>query len=98
MPTINTRPHGGRAWFPASYDYRYVGLAVQCTETSPDVWSITAFPGVQMTEGDVFPDFTFHGTEMYTVTGSLADALNAAGYSVMPSFSSGFSGGFEIAI
>ena len=85
-----------------SAKYVEYGLAVLATETSTDVWTISTFPGEDAVYADsdqqYSEDYIFYGGRSYEVTGSLADALNAAGYSVMPSFSSGFSGGFEIAI
>ena len=77
--------------FTARYDYLYHGKAVLATETSTDVWEITAFPGVDTVQattedgGFTFAyrqDFTFYGGKTYTVTGSLATALTNAGYEV----------------
>lgn len=92
--------------FIARWDYVYVGLAVVCTETAPDVWDITDFPGTLniSSGGDGVPigqdinaaDFLFYGSQVYEVTGSLSTALEAAGYAVMPAFTSGFSSGFEV--
>jgi len=93
--------------FPARFDYRYIGLAVVCTETSTDVWDITTFPGTTdlSTGGDGIPigrdtnaaDFVFYGTNIYFVSNSLAAALLAAGYDVTGAgFDSGFSEGFNV--
>ncbi len=78
--------------FYARFDYRYMGLAVVCTETSTDVWDITTSPGTLdiSTGGDGIPigrdinaaDYVFYGTNTYTVSGSLATALTSAGYTV----------------
>jgi hypothetical protein len=78
--------------FAARFDYRYMGLAVVCTETATDVWDITTYPGTASlsSAGDGIPvgldinaaDYVFYGTNTYTVTGSLATALSNAGYTV----------------
>jgi len=78
--------------FAARFDYRYIGLAVVCTETATDVWDITTFPGTLSisTGGDGVPvgqdtnaaDHMFYGGQTYTVAGSLSTALTAAGYDV----------------
>ncbi len=91
MPTSRS-PHTVLDRFYARFDYRYVGLAVVCTETSTNVWDVTTFPGTLnlSTAGDGIPvgqdinaaDFVFYGTNTYTVTGSLATALTNAGYTI----------------
>ncbi len=76
--------------FRARYNYLYQGLAVLATETAPDTWLITAFPGVATitatsSDGLTFEyaeDHIFYGGNTYTVTGSLATALDSAGYEV----------------
>ena len=86
--------------FRARWDYLQASKAVLATETSTDVWTITTFPGIGTIFNDdaVAADRIFYGGRVYTVTGSLATALDDAGYDVRPSFSSGFSIGFEVAI
>ena len=94
---------GSYTWvdrFRARFDYLYQGLGVLATETSTDVWSITAYPGIVTIHVDDFnaSDLQFYGGQSYFVQNSLADALDTAGYTVIgPGFSSGFSTGFDIA-
>ena len=70
--------------FQARFDYLYTGLRVLATETSTDVWTITAFPGIHTVDVDLWnaADYHFKGEKTYTVTGSLATALDDAGYTV----------------
>lgn len=72
--------------FQARYDYLYQALAVLATETSPDVWEVTPYPGVAVisagSDYQYSQDFTFYGGETYTVVASLATALSNAGYEV----------------
>ena len=68
--------------FRARFDYLYAGKAVLATETATDVWSVTTFPGVAVTNADDVFDHIFYGGRTYTVTGSLATALSTAGYDV----------------
>ena len=86
--------------FQARFDYRYVGLAVLCTETSPDVWDVTTVPGTLDLEADNnnAADEIFYGTNsgIYFVSNGLAAALLAAGYTMIGgAYSSGFSTGFN---
>ena len=107
MPTVSALPRTFRDRFVARIDYRYMGLAVVCTETSTDVWDITTFPGTTSlsTAGDGIgigldtnaADFIFYGGQTYFVENGLAQALLAAGYELLgEGFSSGFSTGFEV--
>ena len=78
---------GSYTWvdrFRARFDYLYQGLGVLATETSTDVWSITTYPGIATMPVDDLngSDFQFYGGQTYTVTGSLATALDSAGYTV----------------
>ncbi len=86
--------------FQARIDFSYWGRAVLATETATDVWSISTYPGVAVVTADsnneYSEDHIFYGGQTYVVTGSLATALEAAGYDVLPAFSSGFSTGFEV--
>jgi hypothetical protein len=83
--------------FIARWDYLYQSKAVLATETSPDVWAITTWPGVSVIDGGLKPDHIFYGGRKYMVDGALANALALAGYTVSgPGFDSGFSGGFTI--
>lgn len=70
--------------FRARYDYLYQGLGVLATETATDVWTITTHPGVVTIDVDDLngSDYQFYGGQTYTVTGSLATALDSAGYTV----------------
>lgn len=70
--------------FIASYSWNQMELRVLATETATDVWTISTFPGLQSTPVEDLNDATrvFHGGNTYTVTGALATALDAAGYTV----------------
>ena len=71
--------------FRARYDYRYVGLAVLCTETSPGVWSVTPHPGTLDLTADNTnaADYIFYGGSLTEVPdAALNAALQAAGYTV----------------
>lgn len=95
--------------FAGRFDYRYQGLAVVCTETSPGTWAITTHPGIAETlaGGDGATtqndsnsaDYVFYGGNTYDVSDSnLVAALAAAGYSgagLVAAFSAGFDGGFS---
>ncbi len=87
--------------FRARFDYLYQALAVLATETATDVWLITTFPGTAVisadpTDDQYNEDFIFYGGQTYTVSGSLADALGAAGYIIGEGFASGFDTGFGV--
>lgn len=98
----STAPLGVRTFkdrFMARWDYLYTGLRVLATETSTDVWVITPFPGIHTVPVEDWnaADYKFKGENNYIVSGSLATALETAGYTVTgPGFSSGFSTGFEV--
>lgn len=99
MPTAPSfRTIANRLWGAATWNK--IELRVLATETSTDVWVISTFPGLQSTPTEDLndADHVFHGGNTYEVSGSLATALDEAGYIVMPGFSSGFSSGFEVAI
>ena len=93
--------------FVARYDYLHAAKAVVATETSLDTWTITTYPGIDVLNASnevITPSevtgsrvVIFYGNRTYTVTGSLATALDTAGYNVRPGFSSGFNIGFEVA-
>ena len=80
-PTSNGT-HTRRDRFRARWDYLQASKAVLATETATDVWSVTTFPGVAVTNADDVFDHIFYGGRTYTVTGSLATALSTAGYDV----------------
>jgi hypothetical protein len=102
MPTSLSTPRTFKERFAARFDYRYKGLVVLATETSPDVWTVSEYPGVGTIVADINNEYSydqvFYSGETYTVLNGLATALVAAGYTVAgPGFDSGFSEGFDIA-
>lgn len=79
--------------FAARFDYLYQGLAVVCKETSPGVWSVTTYPGLDTVVGggdsatdedDInTADYVFYGGSTWTVTdANLESALSSAGYTI----------------
>lgn len=80
--SLETHTYIGRFW--ANTDHHYMELRVLATETSPDTWVISAYPGELVTDVTDLAAAThsFFGNHTYTVTGALATALDSAGYEV----------------